>query len=672
MAVPRVLCSNQLRAKGHIQAKLPMKAAEVLLQGAVQKPKRQQIDRACTICKRTKAKCSDERPCARCVRTNQAALCVDSDSLQARQIERRFEFKSGVAVFDPSRLGDQDRLDQLDKCDKQRPCSRSGQASFGADTGDDLASKTWQSSMLASETWQSSMLVRGSDAPWPGLTAVGHFDGAGALGALPPDTKQPPAPDASAILLQIRLPQWEIVDMGPGAVRFFKDSPFGDMRGQSLDCFVHPEDFAALEELSQRVLHHDVDDTLRGAGPAAAGVAKCAFRLMHFSRVALAEANPHVGALVSDSSTTSTQGRSSSPISSGDADGQLDAGELGSVVLDAGFEGTRAGERTATSMDGVEKNCMEEVEEDDGKLTVVSYVRITLEVRKHTSLVPGSAGPVHLVVASDSFEMAVDASLNRLHRMGGLSNFGALTSRVNGIYQMNAQHPDYGHPADIRAMRRGKSLLSTSAGSDVSPGVEEASATTRFLAQLQNLKATSQRVITSLIYSSIRMNLTLGFISPSGVPTSQQHIRFDTFMGHSKWYSHGCVPVDATPIRALNLQHLGDVYGPRILSLEEDRIVVYELICMPKTRDWKMPPPKSRAPLAGLECMAPPCKFVVDIDPEPPHRSRMLYSVTAILPRGLSTPSLRRERASCRLDRVDSSSISFDPTAPLDDEYGHW
>ena len=104
---------DEICAIGHIQAKQPMNAAEVLLQGAVQKPKRRQIHRACTMCKRTKAKCSDERPCARCVRTNQAALCVDSDSVQAPQIERPFEFKSGVAVFDPSRLGDQERLDQL-------------------------------------------------------------------------------------------------------------------------------------------------------------------------------------------------------------------------------------------------------------------------------------------------------------------------------------------------------------------------------------------------------------------------------------------------------------------------------------------------------------------------------------------------------------------------------
>ena len=103
MAVSRVLCSNQLRAIGHIQAKQPMNAAEVLLQGAVTKPKRRQVHKACATCKRTKAKCSDDRPCARCVRTNQAALYVDC----SRYIE-------------------------------------SGQAFFCADTGDDLASETWQ------------------------------------------------------------------------------------------------------------------------------------------------------------------------------------------------------------------------------------------------------------------------------------------------------------------------------------------------------------------------------------------------------------------------------------------------------------------------------------------------------------------------------------------------
>ena len=33
--------------------------------------------KACTPCKDAKAKCSDYRPCGRCTRQNQEALCID-------------------------------------------------------------------------------------------------------------------------------------------------------------------------------------------------------------------------------------------------------------------------------------------------------------------------------------------------------------------------------------------------------------------------------------------------------------------------------------------------------------------------------------------------------------------------------------------------------------------
>ena len=63
-----------------------------LLAGShVQKPKRQQVSKACLTCKRAKAKCGTDRPCPRCVRIGAKDICIDFDdrpSTLAAQLRR--------------------------------------------------------------------------------------------------------------------------------------------------------------------------------------------------------------------------------------------------------------------------------------------------------------------------------------------------------------------------------------------------------------------------------------------------------------------------------------------------------------------------------------------------------------------------------------------------------
>ena len=74
--------------------------------------KREQVSRACALCRLSKAKCSSERPCRRCIR--QGTTCVDiQPTAEALVIERPFRFRGGGAHFDLARCGEQEWLDQL-------------------------------------------------------------------------------------------------------------------------------------------------------------------------------------------------------------------------------------------------------------------------------------------------------------------------------------------------------------------------------------------------------------------------------------------------------------------------------------------------------------------------------------------------------------------------------
>jgi len=90
-----------------------------LMSGNAQKAKRQQVAKACLVCKRAKAKCSAARPCSRCVRLRVAGLCMDIDarskqtvSVSELTVERPLPYKMGVGQFDPG-VGRRKTLDRL-------------------------------------------------------------------------------------------------------------------------------------------------------------------------------------------------------------------------------------------------------------------------------------------------------------------------------------------------------------------------------------------------------------------------------------------------------------------------------------------------------------------------------------------------------------------------------
>lgn len=76
--------------------------------------KRQQVSRACKACRTAKAKCTETRPCPRCVRLNCADACVDENNqdavpakrragamVTAGQVDRPIPFRGVSFVFKP-------------------------------------------------------------------------------------------------------------------------------------------------------------------------------------------------------------------------------------------------------------------------------------------------------------------------------------------------------------------------------------------------------------------------------------------------------------------------------------------------------------------------------------------------------------------------------------------
>ena len=55
--------------------------------GDVKPERRQRVSAACDYCKSSKTKCSDFRPCARCLRAGRGTTCTDSDPVTDHQVK---------------------------------------------------------------------------------------------------------------------------------------------------------------------------------------------------------------------------------------------------------------------------------------------------------------------------------------------------------------------------------------------------------------------------------------------------------------------------------------------------------------------------------------------------------------------------------------------------------
>jgi hypothetical protein len=53
--------------------------------------RRQRVSAACDYCKSSKTKCSDFRPCARCMRAGRGQTCTDSDPIETQVIYQNEE-----------------------------------------------------------------------------------------------------------------------------------------------------------------------------------------------------------------------------------------------------------------------------------------------------------------------------------------------------------------------------------------------------------------------------------------------------------------------------------------------------------------------------------------------------------------------------------------------------
>jgi hypothetical protein len=151
----------------------------------------------------------------------------------------------------------------------------------------------------------------------------------------------------------------------------------------------------------------------------------------------------------------------------------------------------------------------------------------------------------------------------------------------------------------------------------------------------------------------------------NGVPSGCSHFRFDTFMGSTPWRRQGTRPWDGTPLRALNLSHLGDIYGSFILCVEAEddettaSISMFEFLGLPKYAGWQRPARRAPCPARGLACLGPPsvctgridkwfstCEYVFDMKP--------------VLPQAFSTPLLRRQGWRFKLYKAGEQQLPFD------------
>ena len=142
-------------------------------------------------------------------------------------------------------------------------------------------------------------------------------------------------------------------------------------------------------------------------------------------------------------------------------------------------------------------------------------------------------------------------------------------------------------------------------------------------------------------------------------------------MGATAWRKEGTRPWDGTPLRALNLSHLGEVYGLFILCVEAEedetaaRISMLEFFGTPKHKGWLRPDRSATHSAHGLACMAPPSLFTARLD-KCASTCMYAYTATKVLPPAFSTPCIRRERDTIKLFKVGEMEIPFD-AQPLDE-----
>jgi hypothetical protein len=84
---------------------------------------------ACAACRRAKSKCSEEKPCRRCIRANRAASCAE----WGREAGSR-AWPSDLVLLDPATAGKRRRITISEscascrrskvRCDEQKPCTR--------------------------------------------------------------------------------------------------------------------------------------------------------------------------------------------------------------------------------------------------------------------------------------------------------------------------------------------------------------------------------------------------------------------------------------------------------------------------------------------------------------------------------------------------------------------
>ena len=169
-----------------------------------------------------------------------------------------------------------------------------------------------------------------------------------------------------------------------------------------------------------------------------------------------------------------------------------------------------------------------------------------------------------------------------------------------------------------------------------------------------------------LLQRCLAQHCSFGF-NQDGIPSVCLHTRFDTFMGSTTWRRQGSLPMDGTPLRFLNLSHLGEIYGLFFLFVgdEQDetaaRISTLEFYCTPIEKGQ----PTSRSdgsqahPANGLKCMAPPSMIMAHLDKR---TSTCVYTYAAskVMPMALSTPYIRRERSILKIHKVGEMELPFE------------
>lgn len=282
--------------------------------------------------------------------------------------------------------------------------------------------------------------------------------------------------------------------------------------------------------------------------------------------------------------------------------------------------------------------------------TVASYVRVTF------TLQPGARNGdcnAAAVLVSDDFSEQVEEAEESYRVRGGLECLRRNLSRVSGSYRVNMDDPTYSNPSKMRALRRGKEgvLMEELAG----PGSDDAKKVINFMASL-TISEPKPNTACEYFYPFYLLHMSLGF-DAAGVPHSSEYFKFVDWIGSSEWRERGLWPIDATPLRSLNLKHLGEMYIVRVLSLDDDCVGWYEFFCLPREEcsgGWQRAPRYSPVAAQGLEPTAPPSSYLVDLA-----NARIIYRVTALLPKALSVPRMRRESLSCRLDKVGDLEIPY-------------